>query len=86
MNPKALLSLANSVMPFGKYAGRKLVDLPETYVVWFHRKGFPKGELGELLQLLYEIKLNGLEHLLRPLLSLNKNSRDKTNVAPEINQ
>ena len=70
MNPKDLLSLANRVMPFGKYAGRKLVDLPETYLVWFHKNGFPKGELGELLRLLYEIKLNGLEYLLRPLLPL----------------
>jgi uncharacterized protein (DUF3820 family) len=46
----ALLKLAQATMPFGKYAGRRLIDLPEPYVVWLSRKGFPKGELGELLR------------------------------------
>ncbi len=54
-------------MPFGKYKGRILVDLPEPYVLWFANKGFPEGELGILLQILYEVKLNGLEDVLRPL-------------------
>ena len=54
-------------MPFGKYAGRRLVDLPEYYVVWLSRKGFPKGELGEMPSSVYEIKVNGLEYLLQPL-------------------
>ena len=54
-------------MPFGKYQGTLLVDLPEPYVVWFKNKGFPRGELGELLGLLYEIKVNGLEYLFEPL-------------------
>ena len=54
-------------MPFGKYKGQALIDLPEAYVVWFYKEGFPEGELGQLLGLLYEIKLNGLEHLIRPL-------------------
>ncbi|MBI5443066.1 MAG: DUF3820 family protein [Deltaproteobacteria bacterium] len=54
-------------MPFGKYAGRRLVDLPEPYLVWFAQQGFPKGKLGRLLELAYEIKLNGLEYLLAPL-------------------
>lgn len=54
-------------MPFGKYAGRLLIDLPEAYVVWFAHKGWPEGELGELLASLYSIKENGLEGLLRPL-------------------
>jgi len=62
-----LLRLANARMPFGKYAGRLLIDLPEAYVVWFARKGYPEGEIGELLANLYAIKENGLEGLLRPL-------------------
>ena len=59
--------LANTQMPFGKYKGHTLIDLPETYIVWFHSKGFPEGKIGQLLGLLYEIKLNGLEHLVYPL-------------------
>lgn len=62
-----LLKLANTRMPFGKYAGRLLIDLPEPYVVWFSRKGWPAGELGELLASLYAIKENGLEEMLLPL-------------------
>jgi uncharacterized protein (DUF3820 family) len=66
-DPSMLIKLARMPMPFGKYAGKMLIDLPEPYVVWFHGKGFPKGELGQLLGLLYEIKLNGLEELVYPL-------------------
>lgn len=62
-----LIKLANTRMPFGKYAGRLLIDLPEPYVVWFSNQGYPEGEIGELLASLYEIKANGLEKLLRPL-------------------
>ena len=62
-----LLKAVRMRMPFGKYAGRRLVDLPEEYLLWFSQQGFPRGELGRLLQLVYEIKLNGLEHLLTPL-------------------
>ena len=62
-----LIKLANTVMPFGKYKGTLLIDLPETYVVWFYGQGLPPGNLGNLLGLLYEIKLNGLEDLVRPL-------------------
>jgi uncharacterized protein (DUF3820 family) len=54
-------------MPFGKYAGWLLIDLPEPYVVWFKQKGFPKGQLGDMLGLLYEIKVNGLEYLFDPI-------------------
>ena len=66
-DPHALLKLAQAKMPFGKYAGRRLVDLPEEYVVWFAQKGFPAGELGDLLRTVYEIKVNGLEYLFKPL-------------------
>ena len=62
---KKLLKLAYTQMPFGNYAGRYLIDLPEYYVVWYRNKGFPKGELGQQLQLVYELKLNGLEELIR---------------------
>ena len=62
-----LLKFASMKMPFGKYAGTLLVDLPEPYVVWFKQKGFPKGRLGEMLGLLYEIKVNGLEYLFDPI-------------------
>jgi uncharacterized protein len=62
-----LLKFANTKMPFGKYAGRLLIDLPEPYVVWFRKKGFPGGELGKMLSLLYEIKVNGLEYLFDPV-------------------
>lgn len=58
-----LRELAAYRMPFGKYKGRRLVDLPEPYVVWFAQKGFPEGKLGRLLREVYEIKLNGLEYL-----------------------
>lgn len=64
---KILLELAGMRMPFGKYKGLLLVDLPEPYVVWFSQQGFPKGKLGEMLQLVYEIKVNGLEYLFDPL-------------------
>lgn len=66
-DPQYLLKLARTKMPFGRYRGLLLVDLPEPYVVWFSRKGFPKGELGEMLRSVYEIKVNGLEYLFRPL-------------------
>ena len=62
-----LLKLATYRMPFGKHAGQLLIDLPEPYVVWFHGKGFPEGELGRMLAITYEIKANGLEHLFKPL-------------------
>lgn len=62
-----LVKLARTRMPFGKYAGVLLVDLPEPYLVWFRKEGFPEGELGTMLQCMYEIKLNGLEYLFDPL-------------------
>jgi uncharacterized protein (DUF3820 family) len=62
-----LLALAGMRMPFGKYQGRLLIDLPEPYVVWMARQGFPEGRLGRMLQTVYEIKVNGLEFLFEPL-------------------
>jgi len=62
-----MLKLAQYKMPFGKYKGRLLVDLPEPYVVWFANKGFPEGELGKLMAIVLEIKVNGLEYLFQPL-------------------
>lgn len=66
-DPELMLKLANYRMPFGKYANRLLIDLPEPYVIWFANKGFPKGELGDLLRIVHEIKVNGLEYLFEPL-------------------
>jgi len=62
-----LVQLAHAKMPFGKYEGRFLVDLPEYYLVWYRNKGFPKGKLGNQLQIVYELKLNGLEGMLRDI-------------------
>ena len=59
-------------MPYGKYKDRFLIDLPEYYIVWYHNKGFPKGQLGNMLQMIYELKLNGLEHLIRNIRKLDK--------------
>ena len=67
-DPQALSEAINQIMPFGKYAGRKLIYLPEPYLVWFGSKGFPEGKLGRQLALMYEVKLNGLEALLAPLI------------------
>ncbi|HFE36883.1 MAG TPA: hypothetical protein ENK06_00505 [Gammaproteobacteria bacterium] len=58
-------------MPYGKYANQLLIDLPEPYVVWFAKKGFPTGELGDMMRATYEIKLNGLEYLFDPLRNAN---------------
>lgn len=62
-----LLQIVTMPMPFGKFKGTILCNLPVSYLEWFQRKGFPAGKLGVLLQTLYEIKLNGLEYLLEPL-------------------
>ena len=63
--PELLLQLVTMSMPFGKYKGTVLQQLPVSYLEWFARKGFPKGKLGNLLQTLLEIKMNGLEDLLK---------------------
>ncbi|NQZ22102.1 MAG: DUF3820 family protein [Colwellia sp.] len=69
---QALLAAVNQIMPFGKYSGRPLLKLPEPYLVWFKSKGFPAGKLGQQLELIYEIKLNGLEGMLEPLLTSSR--------------
>jgi uncharacterized protein len=61
-----LVKIAQVSMPFGKYQGQLLIDLPEAYLLWFVDRGFPKGRLGDLMQLTLEIKINGLESLLEP--------------------
>ena len=66
-NAELLLQLVNMKMPFGKFKGRLLCDLPVSYLEWFQQKGFPKTKLGILLETLYEIKINGLDNLLEPL-------------------
>ncbi len=66
-DPEELIKLANYRMPFGKHKGLLLIDLPESYVVWFHGEGLPKGELGKLLGIVYTIKVNCLEFLFEPL-------------------
>lgn len=62
-----LLKLVTMTMPYGKYQGRVLADLPGHYLNWFAREGFPKGELGRLIALMQEIDHNGLSDLLKPL-------------------
>jgi uncharacterized protein len=74
MDPTLLVKLANTRMPYGKYSGRLLIDLPDRYVVWYAQKGYPDGELGKLLSLLNTIKENGLEGLIRPLTKKSSNT------------
>jgi uncharacterized protein len=66
-DPERLLELVERRMPFGKYEGRLLIDLPQAYLVWFAQKGFPSGRLGEALALCLEVKHNGLEAMVRGL-------------------
>ncbi len=66
-NPQLLLQLVEMQMPFGRFKGMLLCDLPVSYLEWFNRKGFPEGKLGVLLQTMLEIKMNGLDDLLKPL-------------------
>lgn len=72
-NPEILTQLVTMKMPFGKYKGTTLCDLPVSYLEWFQREGFPEGKLGMMLATIYEIKINGLAYLLEPL----KNKKQK---------
>lgn len=66
-DPSQLIALTTTRMPFGKYKGWVLKDIPEPYLVWFSQQGFPSGKLGQQLESLYEIKLNGLDQLLETI-------------------
>jgi len=74
-NSAILTELTTMQMPFGKYKGTVLCYLPEPYLVWFKQKGFPAGKLGMMLETLYEIKLNGLEYLLKQIMENNRNNK-----------
>ena len=67
LEPRHLVALANSTMPYGKYQGWVLLDIPEDYLLWLVTKGWPEGELGQLLALLLDIKTHGQQHILEPL-------------------
>jgi hypothetical protein len=68
MEKEDLVAIANTEMPFGKYQGRALIDLPEPYLLWFARQGeFPAGRLGELMSITLAIKIEGLDGLIKPL-------------------
>lgn len=67
LNPEILIEICKATMPFGKYKGSILADLPISYLEWFHRQGVPPGKLGMQLSTIYEIKLNGLMDLLSPI-------------------
>lgn len=73
MNPEDLQRLLTLEMPYGKYKGRLIANLPGNYLNWFAREGFPPGELGRLLQLMQEIDHNGLSQLLDPLRNNSRN-------------
>jgi uncharacterized protein (DUF3820 family) len=66
-NQSKLIELAKAKMPYGKFKGRFLIDLPEHYIVWYKQKGFPKGKLGNQLEQIFEIKVNGLEPMIRTI-------------------
>lgn len=77
MQDEDLMKLVTFPMPYGKYKGRLLADLPGHYLNWFAREGFPKGELGRLLQLMQTIDHNGLSDLLTPLRQGSLIAQDK---------
>lgn len=75
-----LLKVANMKMPFGKYNGKTLIDLPEEYLLWFVDRGFPQGKLGFLMQLTLEIKINGLDEIVKPLKGKWQGKQDPNEV------
>ncbi|MDP1611740.1 MAG: DUF3820 family protein [Sulfuritalea sp.] len=77
MEPEILELLVTRTMPFGKYKGRLIADLPGNYLNWFAREGFPPGEIGRLLALMHELDHNGLKNLLDPLRERPESARHK---------
>jgi uncharacterized protein (DUF3820 family) len=67
LDGQVLIELAHYKMPFGKYKGQYLVDMPEAYYVWYNQKGFPPGKLGNMMKQMFEIKVNGLEDMIRTI-------------------
>ncbi|MBN2039180.1 MAG: DUF3820 family protein [Spirochaetes bacterium] len=65
-NERILIELANYRMPYGRFANKLLLEIPEEYYIWYRNKGFPKGKLGEFMSMMLEIKTNGLERILLP--------------------
>ncbi|MCX3264399.1 MULTISPECIES: DUF3820 family protein [Pedobacter] len=72
MDPTLLLDLVKMQMPYGKYKGYLICNIPESYLLWYKDKGFPKGKLGDLMATMFEIRVNGLEYLLTPLKNGNR--------------
>ncbi|MFD2285100.1 hypothetical protein GJU39_10130 [Pedobacter petrophilus] len=72
MDPTLLLDLVKMQMPYGKYKGYLICNIPESYLLWYKDKGFPKGKLGDLMATMFEIRVNGLEYLLMPLKNQNR--------------
>lgn len=72
MDPSLLLDLVKMQMPYGKYKGYLICNIPESYLLWYKDKGFPKGKLGDLMATMFEIRVNGLEYLLTPLKNQNR--------------
>ena len=82
MKPEDLVKLVTWPMPFGKHKGTLIADLPGNYLNWFAREGFPKGEIGQLLQLMQEIDHNGLKSILNPLRQSHRAYPASTNQSP----
>ncbi|WP_412466744.1 DUF3820 family protein [Pedobacter sp. KLB.chiD] len=72
LDPTLLLDLVQMQMPYGKYKGYLICNIPESYLLWYKDKGFPKGKLGDLMATMFEIRMNGLEYLLTPLKNQNR--------------
>jgi len=67
LDKSLLLKILVTPIPFGKYQGRMIIDLPEAYLLWFQKEGFPKGEIGKLLQIALEIEVSGSKDLVKSL-------------------